>query len=272
MSLFPTRTVALEILGFSIHWYGILYLAAFLLAWYLLPRLQTYRGLRLSKDEWADILSWAVIGVIVGGRLGFVLFYAPQYFLREPLKIFAVWEGGMASHGGFLGVTLALLWILRKKNLPILAIGDTVVVPAALGLVCGRLGNFINQELYGTVTQLPWGMYIPGVEGLRHPTALYAMAKDLLIAGACFWHLRWSSARGDRPGRTLGFFFMLYGVLRFLIEYVRVQDYALLPLPFFFSRGQLLTIPIIAAGVWLWVVAKPRRGEPDGRQSTAGHS
>ena len=249
LQLFPSRAVAIDILGFGIHWYGLLYLAAFMLAWVLLPRLQRYRNLDLTSEEWADLLSWGVIGVVVGGRLGFVLFYEPSYFLDSPLRVFAVWEGGMSSHGGFLGVTLSLLWIVRKKGLPVLALADVIVVPVALGLMLGRLGNFINQELYGTVTSLPWGISIPGVEGLRHPTQLYAMLKDLVIAFACFAHL---SLPGSTRGRTAAIFLILYGVLRFLLEYLRIQEYPLLPLPLFFSRGQLLTLPIVVVGVPLW--------------------
>src|SRR5262245_54348329 len=112
ISFFPSREVALSIGSFSLHWYGLLYFAAFVVAWYLLPRLQKYRGLNLSSDEWSSILSWAVVGVIVGGRLGFVLFYEPSYYLSHPLEIFAVWKGGMASHGGFIGVALAMFWAL----------------------------------------------------------------------------------------------------------------------------------------------------------------
>ena len=259
IDFFPSRAVAVDLFGFAVHWYGLLYLLAFLIGWVLLPRLQKYRGLNLSKETWADLLSWGVIGVIVGGRLGFVFFYEPEYFLQYPWKIFAVWEGGMASHGGFIGVTLALWHVLRRKRLPFLAIGDIVVVAVAIGLACGRFGNFINQELYGTVTQLPWGIEIPGVEGLRHPTPLYAMIKDLFIALVCYLHLR---RPGSIHGRTTALFLMLYGVLRFLVEYVRVQEYPLVPVPFFLSMGQVLTIPIFLIGAWLWVYSGRRAASP----------
>lgn len=258
MSFFPSRSVAVEILGFGVHWYGLLYLTAFLIAWFLLPRLQRYRDLHLTKEDWADVLSWGVVGVIVGGRLGFVLFYEPEYFLSDPLRIFAVWEGGMASHGGFLGVTLALLHVTRRKHIPRWLLADILVVPVAIGLACGRLGNFINQELYGSVTTLPWGISIPGVDGLRHPTQIYAVLKDLFIALVCFLHLR-------RPtyvaGRTLGLFLMLYGILRFIVEYYRIQEYGLLPLPFYLSMGQLLTVPVFAIGAFIWIMRgrRPRQ-------------
>jgi phosphatidylglycerol---prolipoprotein diacylglyceryl transferase len=244
----PSRAIALQIGGFAIHWYGLLYLAAFLLAFALLPRLQKFRGLAVNRDDWASILSAAVLGVIVGGRLGYVLFYAPQLFTQDPLEILKVWHGGMASHGGFIGVTVALLWILHRKRLPLLAIADVVVVPIALGLALGRVGNFINQELYGTVTSLPWAISIPGVEGLRHPTQIYAVVKDLSIAGICFWHLTHTT----RSGRTFALFLILYGALRFLVEFLRVQEYPLVSIgAFALSRGQLLTIPVFLAGLLL---------------------
>ena len=127
LSLFPSRTVAFELFGFSLHWYGLLYLLAFVLAYVMLPSLQRFRGLQYSTDEWGRILSWAVIGVLVGGRLGFVLFYEPQYLL-SPLDAIAVWKGGMSSHGGFVGVTLAMLWVLRDRRGDWGKIADVVTV------------------------------------------------------------------------------------------------------------------------------------------------
>ena len=185
-----------------------------------------------------------MIGVVAGGRLGFVLFYEPSYYLSHPLEVIAVWQGGMSSHGGFIGVTVAILWALRERKNLILPIADVIVIPIALGLACGRIGNFINQELYGTVTTLPWGIAIPGEDGLRHPTQLYAVAKDLLIALACYLHLQ----KTRIPGKTFALFLMMYGALRFLVEYVRDNDVFIGP----FSEGQLLTFPIIIAGVLLW--------------------
>ena len=261
IDLFPSRTVALELLQWQMHWYGLLYLVAFLVAWVLLPRLQRLRSLSFSKEEWANVLSWAVIGVIVGGRLGFVLFYEPAYFLAHPFEVFAVWHGGMSSHGGFLGVTLALLFALRHATWEQkLAIADIVVVPIALGLACGRIGNFINQELYGIVTALPWGIRVPGEEGLRHPTQIYAVLKDLLIALLCFVQLR---ARPVIVGRTFSLFLIAYGTLRFLIEYVRVQPYGVMALgPVVLTPGQLLTLPLVLAGMglWWWTGRGARRG------------
>ncbi len=190
IELFPSRTIALTIAGFPIHWYGLMYLAAFLLAWYLLPKIQKWRGLSLSRDAWSTLLAWGVIGVIVGGRLGFVLFYEPTFYLSNPLEIIKVWQGGMSSHGGFIGVGLALWLFARKQKINLLDLLDVIVVPVALGLALGRVGNLINGELYGIESTLPWAMSFPDVEGLRHPTQIYAILKNLIVAGVCTMYVQ----------------------------------------------------------------------------------
>jgi phosphatidylglycerol---prolipoprotein diacylglyceryl transferase len=249
IDILPTRTVAVAIAGFPVHWYGLLYLFSFAIGWSMLPRLQKFRDLSLSRDEWSLILSWTVVGVIIGGRLGYVVFYDPFYYLQHPLQIFAVWNGGMASHGGFIGVTAALLYALRSRKKDILKIADIVVIPVAIGLGLGRIGNFINQELYGTVTDLPWGMTFPGAEGPRHPIQLYDFVLQMLIASACYLHLRKTAV----PGRTLALFLILYGIARFLLECIREQHGLFIgPL----SEGQFLTIPILIAGLVLLVRLK----------------
>ncbi|MBT4119298.1 MAG: prolipoprotein diacylglyceryl transferase [Candidatus Peribacter sp.] len=247
MQFLPTRQVAVEVLGFSVHWYGLLYLAAFLLAYHLVLRLQHLRSLELDKDAVSSLLSWAIGGVIVGGRMGYVLFYEYAYFSQNTLEVLAVWNGGMSSHGGFIGVAVALGIALKKRGVPVLAFLDVITVPIALGLACGRLGNFINWELYGTVSDLPWAMVIPGVEGLRHPTFFYALIKNLLIAAICYRHLRLSY---PRPGETFSIFLLLYGILRFFVEYFREQPYGWFEVGVIsLSRGQLLTLPLILIGV-----------------------
>ncbi len=245
IDLFPSRAVAIVIAGFPVHWYGLLYLLSFAVAWYTLPRLQSLRSLKLSADEWSSILSWAVVGVIIGGRLGYVLFYDPWYYVQHPSQIFAVWRGGMASHGGFIGVALALMWVLRKRSrTDFWRIADLVTVPIAIGLGLGRIGNFINQELYGTVTSLPWAMSFPGADGLRHPIQLYDFALQMLIAGLCYLHLKKTSI----PGRTLGLFLTLYSIARFSLEFIREQNGVFIGS---FSEGQLLTMPILVIGLWI---------------------
>jgi phosphatidylglycerol:prolipoprotein diacylglycerol transferase len=254
MEFFPSRTVALDILGFSIHWYGLLYLTGFLIAAWILPILGKYRGIPLTRDKWMELLSWAIVGVIGGGRLGYILFYEPSYYLANPLKLLAVWEGGMSFHGGLIGVLIVLWFFCKRHRISFLQLADVAVVPVAIGLMLGRFGNFLNQELYGTVTTLPWGMHFDGVEGLRHPTQLYAMIKDATIASLCYWHLR-STANSKIVGKTGALFLMLYGTLRFLIEFLRVPtdppfDFG----AFILTRGQALSLPMLVAGAILWFV------------------
>jgi len=240
LSLLPSRTIALSLGQIDITWYGILYLVGFGLAWYLLPRLAKYRELEITKDYRRYILTWALAGVLIGGRLGFVLFYEPARFLADPVQIFFLSQGGMSSHGGFIGVALVLWLVAWSLKMDVWKLADVVVVPVALALALGRVGNWINAELY--------------INNLAHAAAV---GKDLVIAGLLFMFLRKTPpnpplSRGAltfASGRVTALFFILYGVLRFLTEYWRVQDYAY---SFGLTRGQLLTLPIIAVGLWLW--------------------
>ncbi len=250
MNFFPTRQISLQIGPLAVHWYGLMYLIAFLAAWFLIPRLAKYRGLSLSKEQQSSLLTYAILGTLIGGRLGYTAFYGAEYFGDHPWEIFAVWKGGMSFHGGLVGVGIALFLFAKRETLDFWKILDVAIIPATLGLAFGRFGNFINEELYGPVTDLPWGMAIPGVEGLRHPTPLYAMVKDLLIASMCFLHLR----RNAIPGATTALFLILYGILRFSIEFVRVETASGLDLGLLYlTRGQLLSIPVLLLGGWiLW--------------------
>ncbi len=254
-ALFPSRTVALALGPLSIHWYGILYLLGFLIGIWLLPKLLRYRNISFNEKQKESLLLHVFLGVLAGGRLGYVFFYGGTFYLEHPLEIFAVWHGGMSSHGGFIGVALALILFTRQHRISLLALTDILVVPIAIGLALGRLGNLINGELYGEVTGLPWGMLFPGVEGLRHPTQIYAIFKDLLLAFLCFRHLKFTSVRKEKFGSTTALFLMLYAVFRFIVEIFRDQPYEYTPvLGLMLSRGQLLTIPLFTAGlvIWFW--------------------
>jgi phosphatidylglycerol:prolipoprotein diacylglycerol transferase len=257
MELFPSRAIALSAGPLSVHWYGVMYALAFLLAFWWLPRLTKYRQLQLSAADKEHLSLALILGVLLGGRLGFVLFYGFDYFIAHPLEILAVWRGGMSSHGGFIGVIVALILFARTKRVSLLALGDIIVVPVAIGLAFGRLGNFINGELYGTVTSLPWGMVFPEIEGLRHPTQLYAMAKDLFIALVCFLHLkRTAGSTKMRSGTTAGIFLMFYGILRFIVEIFRDQPYGFVSIAGLqLSWGQVYTLPILIVGGIVLIVA-----------------
>jgi phosphatidylglycerol:prolipoprotein diacylglycerol transferase len=261
----PSRAVFLSVFGFSIHWYGMLYLFAFIVALALLPHLQRHRKLFLTNDEWASAVAYAVLGVLIGGRLGYVFFYEPFYFAQHPREIFFVWQGGMASHGGFLGTALALLLFCARYKVNVRRFADVITVPCFIGLGLGRIGNFINQELYGTLTNLPWGMHFAGTEGLRHPIQLYDAAVCFALAIVCYVHLRFFTRK---PGKTLALFLMLYGVVRFLLEFIRDQQYPMIDVGAFdLSRGQLLTIPMFLFGALLWVWFSQRREEQDQSQA-----
>lgn len=260
IALFPSRAVALSIGMLQVHWYGIMYALGFIFGMLMLPRLQKLTRIEMSEKDRESLLLSVFLGVLIGGRLGFILFYGGRYFLENPWKIFAVWEGGMASHGGFIGVALALLLFVRKRNIDLLRLVDMIIVPVAIGLALGRVGNFINGELYGTVTTLPWGMHFPGAEGLRHPTQLYAIAKDLTIALCCFLSLKhWYATEPAGTGLPTALFLSMYAVLRFIVEIFRDQPYGYTDaFGVALSRGQLLTIPLLCFGTALFVIRRKR--------------
>lgn len=261
--LFPSRAIAIILFGFPVYWYGLLYLLGFLNALWILPKLSRYRHLALSREEWSELLSWAVVGVIVGGRLGYVFLYEPAYFLNNPLQIFAIRDGGMAFHGGFIGVLLAVIFFVRRYKINLLRLTDVIVVPVAIGLALGRLGNFLNQELYGTVTTLPWGMHFAGAEGLRHPLQIYGIMKDSFLAVACYWTLRQTPAKN---GSASAMFLIVYGTLRFLLEYIREQNESLFIVgPLVLTRGQTYCIPMVIMGaVLVWMLRRSRSQEIQG--------
>ena len=252
IDIFPSRAVAISIANFNIHWYGLMYMLAFLLAFYLLPRIQKWRGLSLSRDDWSSLLALGVIGVIAGGRLGFVLFYEPVFYLTNPVEIIKVWNGGMSSHGGLIGVGIAIVFFSWKKGISIFSLLDVVVIPGAIGLAMGRMGNLINGELYGIESAVPWAMQFAEADGLRHPTQIYAIMKNLIIAGVCTVYIQ--SATSKR-GQVFALFLIMYGLLRYIVEYFREQPYGIYDLGVvMMSRGQLLTDPIILFGVLVWFV------------------
>jgi phosphatidylglycerol:prolipoprotein diacylglycerol transferase len=260
MSLLPSRTIALTVGTVDIHWYGIMYALGFLIGMWLLPRLEKRRGLQLTAEQRDTLFLSLFLGVLLGGRLGFVLFYGGSEYWTAPMKILAVWEGGMSSHGGFIGVMIALILFARIQHVSLLALADIIVIPVAIGLVLGRVGNLINGELYGTVTSLPWGLRFPDVDGLRHPTQIYAIIKDLIIAGCCYWHLQSTEGRKASVGSTVALFLMLYAALRFIVEYFREQPYGYVEFySLRLSEGQLLTLPLFVLGFSLFCIVKARR-------------
>lgn len=239
--------VAISLGPVQIHWYGLAYLVGFVLAWWLAKRRADQLG--LNAEQIGDLTFYAAAGVLLGGRMGYVLFYHFERFLQDPLWLLRIWEGGMAFHGGLLGVLIALWLFARKHQLPWLRLGDFVAPLVPIGLGLGRLGNFINGELWGRVTEVPWGMVFPGAgPDPRHPSQLYqASLEGLLLFILLFWY-----ARKPRPiGSVSGLFLLGYGTFRFIGEFAREPDAHLGFLLAGLSMGQLLSIPMVMAGVWL---------------------
>lgn len=260
MITFPHIDPVLIHLGpLAIRWYGLMYLFGFLAAYGLICHLARLRNLPLDSDSAADLLFYGAVGVVAGGRLGYVLFYNPGWYLNHPLEAFAIWQGGMSFHGGLLGVVAAALLFCRRRQLPVLLTGDILVTAATVGLCLGRLGNFINGELWGRPTDLPWGIVFPGAgPEPRHPSQLYQAFLEGLVL---FAFLYWLHRRQVRCGVPFFGFFVGYGVLRFLVEFVRQPDEHLGFLWGGATMGQLLSIPMIVFGVagLIWV---RKQGEP----------
>jgi len=231
----------------AVRWYGLMYLLGFLASYLLIRTLTRRRHLDLDADAVSDLLFYAVIGVILGGRFGYVLFYNAPYFLQHPLQVFAVWQGGMSFHGGLLGVICASVLFCRRRKLPILLTGDVLTTSATVGLGLGRLGNFINGELWGRVTDVPWGMVFPQAGPMpRHPSQLY----EFLLEGVLLFCLLWWLHRKNVPGGVPFFtFFLGYGCFRFLVEFFRQPDEQLGFLWGGATMGQLLSLPMIIFGL-----------------------
>ena len=258
----PFHLGGMELGPFAIRWYGLMYLLAFILVIVLgrkRARANMLTGWRPGDID--DMLFYGVLGVIIGGRLGYVLFYKPLYYLAHPLEIFAVWQGGMSFHGGFLGVLIALWFYAQRRRKPWLDVTDFVAPLVPLGLAAGRLGNFINGELVGRATDVPWAMVFPQVDSVpRHPSQLYQLG----LEGLLLFEILWTYASRHRPmGAVSGLFLLGYGVLRFVAEFAREPDNFLGYLALGLTMGQWLSVPMIVAGLAMMVWAYRRAGKAE---------
>jgi phosphatidylglycerol:prolipoprotein diacylglycerol transferase len=254
--------IALKLGPVAIHWYGLMYVVAFVLFLWL-ARLRT-RQPHWAQAGWTareveDLLFYGVVGVIIGGRLGYVLFYKPGYYATQPLEALMVWKGGMSFHGGLLGVIAAIAFYARRQGRAFLAATDLVAPCVPTGLAAGRMGNFINGELWGRAADpsLPWAMVFPqsGGDIARHPSQLYQVALEGLLLFALLW---WYAHRPRGLGQVSGAFLIGYGVLRFVAEFFREPDRFLGTLALGMSMGQWLCVPMVIAGIWLFARgAKP---------------
>jgi phosphatidylglycerol:prolipoprotein diacylglycerol transferase len=299
--LFPSRQIILSIGDISLRWYGLMYVLGFVAVYVLGRKLQKYRGLTLSDEAWLEIVLATALGIVVGGRLGYVLFYEPAYYARHIGEIFLLSRGGMSAHGGVIGAILALVGFVAKNNSLILSgwpdggppagaqanrapaggaggtgpasvmllffsLVDVLVVPAALGLAFGRVGNFINQEIYGTVTTLPWAAAIPHVSGLRHPWPLYEALTNLLLAAAAYLALR---SKKLPAGVIAAGFLVAYSALRFFLEYIRQPEWPPVALgSAHFTLGQIYSLPFFLLGAFL-ILWRTKTKHPSTNSTTA---
>jgi phosphatidylglycerol---prolipoprotein diacylglyceryl transferase len=276
-------SVSLFGMDFALRWYALAYIVGILLGWRIAmravrtPRLWRDQTPAITPERVEDLLFWLILGVILGGRLGYVLFYQPGYYLQNPMQILQLWEGGMSFHGGALGVILAGLIYTWRHGIAIISTGDLVCLGLAPGLFLGRLANFINAELWGRPTDLPWGaafpgeaaQHCPGIEGIcaRHPSQLYEALLEGLLLGALLIWMAWQRGALKQPGLIGGTFLAGYGVARFLVEFVRQPDAQFVsegnPLGLAWhvggwglTMGQILCLPMMAVGLFLILRAR----------------
>ena len=264
-------TVALGGYEFSLRWYALAYIAGLVIGWRLIvalmrrPKLWPNNKAPMNPAQPEDLLVWMVIGVVLGGRLGYALFYNPGYYLSHPLEILEVWQGGMSFHGGFIGVIAGVLLFTHRYSLPLFQVGDAVALAAPVGLFFGRVANFINGELWGRTTDVSWAMVFPGAgPEPRHPSQLYEAGLEGLLLGAVMW---WLALRHDalkKPGRIIGVFFIGYGLARTFVENFRQWDahigYAVELMGGGLTMGQVLSLPMVLIGCAFLIAA--RRPDP----------
>lgn len=253
--------IALDLGFFTLKWYSLAYLAGILIGYWYLLKLVAQPGSPMARRHADDMIFYATLGIIIGGRLGYVLFYQPD-ILTRPLDIFKLWNGGMSFHGGVVGVSLGVLYLARKEKLQWLRIHDYVACCVPFGLFFGRLANFVNGELWGKPTDVAWAIIFPTGGMLpRHPSQLYEAVLEGLVLGIVLWFMFWRTKARYEPGKLVGVFLLGYGLARFTVEFFREADAQLME---FADRtglhmGQWLTVPMIVGGLYLIATAKGRR-------------
>lgn len=248
--------VIFQIGPLALRWYGLMYIIGFVSSYALTLYQLKKKKPMINKDHIDDLFFYLIIGLILGARLGYVIFYNPGFYLKNPLEIFMVWHGGMSFHGGLIGVFIAGVIVIRQKKLPFLATADLIVPTAPIGIGLGRIGNFINGELFGKPTDIPWAMVFPhGGSVLRHPSQLYEAFFEGIILFVALWFYK---DRKKRDGDVVAVFLMLYGAFRIFCEIFREPD---VQLGFFFgllTMGQLLSAAMVALGAWLKFLHLPK--------------
>ncbi len=279
--------------SFALRWYALAYITGIIIAWRIAvaavrrPALWPKNNPPMTPEQVESFLTWAILGIILGGRLGYVLFYKPAYYFANPAEIPILWEGGMSFHGGFLGVVIAGLLFCWKNKIPVFSAADMIAISVAPGLMLGRIANFINAELWGRPSDLPWAVVFPGqlaqdcpgVTGLcaRHPSQLYEAALEGLLLGILMLFLAWRKGWLKIPGQLTGVFIAGYGAARFVVEFFRQADpqfispdnpmgYIIQIGSFGLSMGQLLSLPMFLAGLAFVYYARRRVDQPDATQ------
>ncbi|MDP8994279.1 MAG: prolipoprotein diacylglyceryl transferase [Pseudomonadota bacterium] len=252
--------VALDLGFFQLRWYSLAYLAGIGIGWWYLLKLIAQPGAPMARRHADDMVFYATLGIILGGRLGYVLFYRPDYYFGNPAEIVQLWDGGMSFHGGVIGTSLGIFYLAWRNGLDWLRIHDYVACCVPFGLFFGRLANFVNGELWGRPTDLPWGIVFPDAGGVpRHPSQLYEAALEGLLLFLILWYMFWKTEARYHPGKLVGAFLLVYGLSRFLVEMVRQPDAGLENLSWGLSMGQTLTVPMIAGGLYLILTARGRQ-------------
>ena len=258
--------IIVEFGPFAIRWYALAYVVGLILGWRYMLHLARRVPDIMTAQEVDDFLLWVTVGVILGGRLGYVLFYNPGYFLNHPLQIFAVWQGGMSFHGGLIGVITGLIAFCTLRKRSILRVGDLLVCAVPIGLLLGRIANFINGELYGRPSDVPWAMVFPnGGPVPRHPSQIYQAFGEGLVLFVLLFAMAHYSRAPLRPGLLGGTFLVGYGIARSIMELFRMPDQQLGYLIGGATMGQLLSLPLILAGLWLIAVAMKHPPLPPGQ-------
>jgi phosphatidylglycerol:prolipoprotein diacylglycerol transferase len=260
--------VALDLGFFELRWYSLAYLAGIMLGYVYLLRLLREPGAPMARRHADDLVFYASLGVILGGRIGYVLFYRPLFYLEHPIEIVRLWDGGMSFHGGVIGTSLGIMYLAWKQKLEWLRLHDYVAGVVPIGLFTGRLANFVNAELWGAPTTVPWAVRFPEVIGgmsvlgpPRHPSQLYEAILEGLVLFAILAFLFWKTQARYQPGKIVGAFLLFYGLFRFAVEFVREPDAQLVE----FAQatglhmGQWLCVPMILGGAYLMATAKGRR-------------
>jgi phosphatidylglycerol:prolipoprotein diacylglycerol transferase len=260
--------VALDLGFFQLRWYSLAYLAGIFIGYWYLLKLIRQPGAPMARRHADDLVFYAALGIIFGGRLGYVLFYNLGWYLEHPLDILKLWDGGMSFHGGVIGTSLGIIYLARKEGLNWLRLHDYVACCVPFGLLFGRLANFINQELWGARTDVPWAVrfvettpYGPVLGEPRHPSQLYEAGLEGILLFAILWFMFWRTKSRYEPGKLVGAFILFYGLFRFAVEFIREPDSQLVE----FAQktglhmGQWLTLPMIIGGIYLMATAKKRR-------------